>query len=358
MMVEKFLYPIRYLNSAHKCLTMMTLSTPYDLRTASLVVDQADPLVSKVGLTDVSNDTKCTDIKFSKDGLKLFLGNITGKIHGFELAKPFDLTGLTYSNNVTSDLGASPAFSFSNDGKKLIYLDGTREGQHIDEYSLSTAYDLTSITLVNTITLTTTANLSSGQDHGMAVEFSQDGMTMFVLINDNTNDNNTSLDSVFQFSLTTSFSTSTATLAGSLTLPEELSLRTYGIAFSGMGDKLYIVSDIGPKVAGTGADVVTQVSLSCNYGLVACVSDPRSSLGTQVQLAKNNISMNTSIIFKRFEWIKRNRNSNNLNNLTASIKSDNPLLNYWVKKFPDKLLSVNEKVERWSVYNYWSERYK
>ena len=327
-----------------KCITMMTLSTPYDLRTASLVVDAADPLITKASL-ELNNDIKCTDIKFSKDGLKLFLGNITGKIHGFELAKPFDLTGLTYSNNVTSDLGASPAFSFSNDGKKLIYLDGTREGQHIDEYSLSTAYDLTSITLVNTITLTTTANLSSGQDHGMAVEFSQDGMTMFVLINDNTNDNNTSLDSVFQFSLTTSFSTSTATLAGSLTLPEEINLSAYGIAFSGMGDKLYIVSNKGPSVGGFTAHVVTQVSLSCNYGLVACVSDPRSSLGTQVQLAKNNISMNTSIIFKRFEWIKRNRNSNNLNNLTASITSDNPLLNYWVKKFPDKLLSVNEKVK-------------
>ena len=335
----------RYLNNAHKCLKMMTLSTPYDLRTASLVVDQADPLVSKVGLTDVSNDTKCTDIKFSKDGLKLFLGNITGKIHGFELAEPFDLTGLTYSNNVTSDLGGDATFSFSNDGKKLIYLDGTREGQHIDEYSLSTAYDLTSITLVNTTDLRTTANVSSGKDYGWAVEFSQDGMTMFVLILDDTNNNNTSLDSVFQFSLTTSFSTSTATMIGSITLPEELSLRTFGIAFSGMGDKLYIVNDLGPKVAGTGADVVTQVSLSCNYGLVACVSDPRSSLGTQVQLAKNNISMNTSIIFKRFEWIKRNRNSNNLNNLTASIKSDNPLLNYWVKKLPDKIVSVNEEVE-------------
>ena len=335
----------RYLNSAHKCLKMMTLSTPYDLRTASLVVDQADPLVSKVGLTDVSNDTKCTDIKFSKDGLKLFLGNVTGKIHGFDLAEPFELKGLTYSSNVTSDLGGDATFSFSNDGKKLIYLDGTREGQHIDEYSLSTAYDLTSITLVNTTDLRTTANVSSGKDYGWAVEFSQDGMTMFVLILDDTNNNNTSLDSVFQFSLTTSFSTSTATMIGSITLPEELSLRTFGIAFSGMGDKLYIINDLGPKVAGTGADVVTQVSLSCNYGLVACVSDPRSSLGTQVQLAKNNISMNTSIIFKRFEWIKRNRNSNNLNNFTASIKSDNPLLNYWVKKFPDKLLSVNKKVE-------------
>ena len=74
---------------------MMTLSTPYDLRTASLVVDQADPLETKALLTG-NNDIKCTDIKFSKDGLKLFLGNTTGKIHGFELAEPFELKGLTY----------------------------------------------------------------------------------------------------------------------------------------------------------------------------------------------------------------------------------------------------------------------
>ena len=44
-------------------------------------------------------------------------------------------------------------------------------------------------------------------------------------------------------------------------------------------------------------------------------------------------------------WIKRNRNNNNLNNLTASIKLDNPLLNYWIKKLPDKLVTVNEAVE-------------
>ena len=123
-------------NGDHECISMMTLGTPFDLRTVSLVVDEASPLVEKVGLTDDSNDTKCSDIKFSRDGLKLFLGNVTGKIHGFDLAKPFDLNGLTYSNNVTSDLtdgntGGRANFSFSNDGKKLIFLDGTREAQHL-----------------------------------------------------------------------------------------------------------------------------------------------------------------------------------------------------------------------------------
>ena len=340
----------RVSNGNHECVSMMALSTPNDLRTASVVLDEASPLVEEVGLTDNTADAKCTDIKFSKDGLKMFLGNVTGKIHGFDLAAPFDLSNITYSNNVTGDLGDEPSFSFSNDGKKLFYLEGKKESQKILEYSLSTAYDLTDITLVNTLTLTTTANVSDANDYGRAVEFSQDGMTMFVLINDRTNNNNTSLDSIFQFSLTTAFSTSTATLAGSLTAPESLSLRTWGMAFSPTGNKLYLASYVGSTdssryVLGGSVDVATQVALSCDYGLVACVSDSKSSLGTQVQLAKNNVSINTSIIFKRFEWIKRNRNSNNLNNLNVSIKSDNPLLNYWIKKLPNKLVSVNGAVE-------------
>ena len=105
--------------NAHECITMMTLSTPYDLRTSSLVADSADPLETKVGLSS-NQDIQCTDIQFSKDGLKMFIANGTGKIHGFDLAAPFDLSNVTYSNNVTDELGDYPSFRFSNDGKKLI----------------------------------------------------------------------------------------------------------------------------------------------------------------------------------------------------------------------------------------------
>jgi len=355
----------RKVTGTHECVSMMELSTPYDLRTASLVLDEASPMVTQVGLDDNDPDSRCTDIKFSKDGLKMFLGNQTGKIHGFDLASPFDLSNITYSNNVTGDLGDEPSFSFSNDGKKLFYLEGKKESQKILEYSLSTAYDLTDITLVNTLTLTTTANVSDSNDYGRAVEFSQDGMTMFVLINDRTNNNNTSLDSVFQFSLTTAFSTSTATSVGSLTVPEELSLRTWGMALSPTGNKLYLVSLVGStnasRYVGSGSvDVVTQIGLSCDYGIVACVSDPKSSLSSQVQLAKNNIHINTSIIFKRFEWIERNRNTNTLNNFNASIKSDNPFIIYWANKLEDKVVARLASLKKNSTKNeknnwsYWS----
>ena len=355
----------RKVTGTHECVSMMTLSTPYDLRTASLVLDEASPMVTQVGLDDNDSDSMCTDIKFSKDGLKMFLGNVTGKIHGFDLAAPFDLSNITYSNNVTGDLGDEPSFSFSNDGKKLFYLEGKKESQKILEYTLSTAYDLTDITLANTLTLTTTANVSTANDYGRAVEFSQDGMTMFVLINDRTNNNNTSLDSIFQFSLTTAFSTSTATSVGSFTVPEELSLRTWGMALSPTGNKLYLVSLVGSTDAGRyvgsgSVDVVTQIGLSCDYGLVACVSDSKSSLSSQVQLAKNNIHINTSIIFKRFEWIQRNRNMNNLNNFQASIKSDNPFINYWANKLENKVvesfasLKNNSSKDKKNNWSYWS----
>ena len=218
----------RKVTGTHECVSMMELSTPYDLKTASLVMDEASPMVTQVGLDDNDDDSRCTDIKFSKDGLKMFLGNVTGKIHGFDLASPFDLSNITYSNNVTGDLGDDPSFSFSNDGKKLFYLEGKKESQKILEYSLSTAYDLTDITLVNTLTLTTTANVSTANDYGRAVEFSHDGMTMFVLINDKTNNNNTSLDSVFQFSLTTAFSTSTATVVASDPEPDVVGMAING----------------------------------------------------------------------------------------------------------------------------------
>ena len=356
-------------NGSHECISMMTLSTPFDLRTVSLVMDEASPLVEKVGLTDDEDDTDCSDIKFSKDGLQMFIGNVTGKIHGFNLAAPFDLTGLTYSDNVTDDLtdgntGGRANFSFSNDGKKLIFLDGTREAQHIDEYDLSAAYDLTSITLTNTITLTTTTNFGT-KDDAHAIEFSQDGMTMFVLVHDGSAVNQTDKDAIYQFSLTQSFKTSTATLIGSITPSSTFNTAAFGMTFSSTGNKLFLVNRVGSQdvdkyVAGGSVDVVTQIGLSCDYGLVACVSDSKSSLGTQAQLAKNNISINTSIIFKRFEWIKRNRNSNNLNNLTASIKLDNTLLNNWFYKLQDKVVvqkaslkekSTKDKKNNWS---YWS----
>ena len=132
---------------------------------------------------------------------------------------------------------------------------------------------------------------------------------------------------------------------------DELDGRPRGMGFSSDGMKLFVV-EIMP---GNGVDMINQFDLECPYGLAACVSDASASVVSQVELANQNISLNVSTIFKRFEWIKRNRNSNNLNNLNASIKFDNPMLNYWVKKLPTEIVSINGPVENGQSITIGSE---
>ena len=45
-----------------------------------------------------------------------------------------------------------------------------------------------------------------------------------------------------------------------------------------------------------------------------------------LEFAKKNIHYNNSTLFKRFEWIKRNRNNENLNSFNINLKSYNPIL--------------------------------
>ena len=72
------------------------------------------------------------------------------------------------------------------------------------------------------------------------------------------------------------------------------------MGFSSDGMKLFVVE----IKSGTGVDMINQFDLECPYGLAACVSDASASVVSQVELANQNISLNVSTIFKRFEWIK------------------------------------------------------
>ena len=54
--------------------------------------------------------------------------------------------------------------------------------------------------------------------------------------------------------------------------------------------------------------------------------DTSSSIEAQFELAKQNISLNVNTIFKRFEWIKRNRDDENLSAHNFKINYEDPLL--------------------------------
>ena len=80
-------------------------------------------------------------------------------------------------------------------------------------------------------------------------------------------------------------------------------------------------------------DQIISFQLECPYGLAECVSATTSTFGTTVELAKQNIGINTTTIFKRFEWIKRNRDEENLTAHNLNFNYKNTLIMSYTAKY-------------------------
>ena len=350
-----------------ECLRTFNLSSPYDLRTAGLVQDDGDPLENLASQT--GDDRKCEDINFNNDGTKMFLANQTGELFQFNLASPFDLKGLTYEAGSETSYGAGYYnFAFNNDGTKLFSLSGAKNFNSVKEYSLSAPFDITSPTLLNNYDLDGINNPGGTKDYNHGIEFSNDGTAMFILSvdGDQTYRGN---DKIYQFQLSVPFDTTSASVLGYVDLlygtdSTGVFGRALGFAFDKHGTKLFTVSQDSNgffTVGGSHSDIMYQYSLDCSYGLVGCVDDSVSNIGSQVQLAKQNVTLNTSIIFKRFEWIKRNRESENLNSFNFDINYNNRLLeslanNLKNSKKIQKISLQNNKQENQnnSQWSYWT----
>ena len=130
-----------------------------------------------------------------------------------------------------------------------------------------------------------------------------------------------------------------------------------GFSFSPDGMMLFMVQING----GNGVDAVNRFDLECPYGLVECASATTSVVSTTVEMAKQNISVNISTIFRRFEWIKRNRDEENLSAHNININYKNPLVDALANKFEPtarkniaSLISNINNEEKQSKWSSWS----
>jgi len=335
--------------------TVMRLSTPYDLRTASRVFEGGDPIIDIAGGSGNSRIT--LDIDFNNDGTKLFLTALTGEVFPFDLQIPYSFangSGMSFTADSEVDLGARGELEFNNDGTKMYFVHG-QDNPTLDEYTLTTAFDISTRTLANTQSLS--AKINSALTNKQVVTgfaFNDTGASMYVLIRDEKNNN----DTIFQYRLSVAFDTSTAVFVGKADLDFGLKVGTFynhigtvghvfnGLIFSGDGSKMYIIND-------SGQDHAHQLSLSCFFGVGACVADTASNIGSHVESAKKNIHFNNSTIFKRFEWIKRNRDNENLNSFNINFKSYNPILASLTNKLQASLDNNSSKIKS-STWSFWS----
>ena len=312
-------------NAGTKKVHIYDLTTPFDLSTMD-VTNRSE--VSLEGHGDNllgNNDNK--DIEFNNDGTKVFFFSEYGSLQIHNLTTPYDVASISSSTLVADDeLNYKTKYSvenikgveFNNDGTKMYFVDGTKNSTNIAQINLSTPFDPTSGTKVHTLD-TEPAGVSQ---YTMEPSFDDDGTRLY--ISEALNNSTGVTTYMYVYKLSNPFELSSATYVDKWPIKGNgNNISAYSWTFGNNGMKLYIGTEDSND---DGDDIIYEFDLTCPYGIVICETETASVVSAQVEIAKHVIHQNTSTIFKRFEWLRRNENKTNLNSHNLKLNINNPIL--------------------------------
>ncbi|WP_415271537.1 autotransporter outer membrane beta-barrel domain-containing protein [Candidatus Pelagibacter sp. Uisw_121] len=352
-------------------LSMNRLGTPNEILTDKIRNDANATCADIEGASpgaisdgQITSSNMIEGLHIGNRGSTFFVLDTIGDIGKFNLSTPYDISTMSYETRVQFG-NTIDSMHFSRDGTKLFTLDSLSDNPVVTTYSLPAPFDISSTTQIHQVNLNTKGIVVSASfhDQGFDIEFNPDGSAMFILMANTQTENN---NFVYQFSLGKNYDVSTAVNVGKWDMNDVFLNRgsdkdgqPRGMGFSSDGMKLFVVE----IKSGTGVDMINQFDLECPYGLAVCVSSASASVASQVELSNQNISSNVSTIFKRFEWIKRNRKNENLSSHNININYPNPLLKSLVSKFEPSLKNnlaslvsntLNKDEKKKSKWSSWS----
>ena len=318
-----------------------TLSTPFDISEATL-------LAGSICTEGIAGDG--LKVIFNSDGSKFFLvDDVTQDVEILTLTTAYDIS--TCNNTGSKDFGTNNLrdLKFSNDGKKVFLYDQAGNNHSIKQYTLSSAFDISSPTLVTTYTGTDSQTLkvqvgNKNKTNGLA--FSSDGSKMFV----------TSDTKITEFTLSNPFDLSNVTYEGRENVSDEVA-KISGIAFNNDGSKMFIVD------WGTSTSDIHEYNLTCGFGVKKCI-DPTSnkddvaSIETQSEATKKIIQHTTYPVINRMEWLRRNSGRINLTNQNIKFQFNNEILNTLSSSLIPLYFSNDNSTESNytnSNWSFWSE---
>jgi glutamine cyclotransferase len=184
---------------------------------------------------------------FNNDGTKMFvLGRSGLDVNEYTLSTGFDVSTATFVDafSVASQETNPQGIAFSTDGTKMFIVGST--GDAVNEYDLSTGFDVSTASFVDSFSVA--AQESFPED----IAFNTNGTKMFIV--------GSGGDYVNEYTLSTGFDVSTATFVDSFSVSSQETVPT-GIAFNTDGTKMFITGDTGDDVneyaLSTGFDVST-----------------------------------------------------------------------------------------------------
>ncbi len=186
-----------------------TLSTPFDISEATFLTNS----FCNIGGEALDG----TNIEFNSDGTKFFLTDMEDDdVEIYSLTTAYDVSTCVSQGNKSFTLDSSPnlrAITFSNDGKNIYLLDRASNG-HVFQYSLSSPYDLSNETLVKNFSPSGGGLIANGGDV-RGIKFSSDGSKMYITTGEGDTINEYSLSTPFNLA-------GTVTYVGSYNTSEEL----------------------------------------------------------------------------------------------------------------------------------------
>ena len=319
------------------------LSTAFDISTATISSNEYD---------HGSEDDDATDIKFNSDGTKLFLaGAGDEEINEYNLSTAYDVSTSVHQNTYFNGDGLEfVAIAFNTDGTKLFIYDKTGNDS-IKQYSLGSPFDLSNAVLQKEYTGTNNKTLAKINGNPQGLAFSSDGTKMYVT--------GKSTDKIKEFTLSTPFDLSNVTLeSGGYDLSDEID-EPSGIAFSDDGSKLFVLDSKN----NTANRDVSEYDLTCGFGVINCIDptankDDVASIESQSEASKKLIQHTTYPVLNRMEWLRRNSGRINLTNQNIKFQFKNEMLN----TLSDSLIPLyfsndnsNELTSGNLGWSFWSE---
>jgi DNA-binding beta-propeller fold protein YncE len=196
--------------------------------------DLGNASYDSVSFSVSGQETSPEALFFKPDGAKMYVLGVTGDdVNEYDLSSAWDITSASFSQNfsvASQELGPSGLF-FKPDGSKM-YITGF-DGDDVNEYDLSTAWDISTASFLQNFSL-------AGQDSTpRGIFFKPDGTKMYV--------SGTTNDAVFEYSLSAAWDISSASYVQSFSVvtqdnaPEDVS-------FNPDGTKMYVVGDQANRV--------------------------------------------------------------------------------------------------------------
>ncbi len=366
------------------------LSTPFDISTHTYAGDtERCNLANGWSEEAYEEEPNITgDMVFSSNGLHIFLINRglnnvdNDALWRYDLTKPFDVSTCTLAQEKDPDVsgalngwrsGSIETFHKRNhaqgvainpDGTKIfISFNATRDiagKSSIREYSLSTPYDISTLTHVDSagILLPNSAP-SSNPD---ALSLSADGKKIFIVYH-GTNGSDAIVE---QYSLSSPYDTTDFNLDGALNVNDLVSDKSLtqgrAIAFSAKGFKMFVSDDHNGDASIT--EAIYEFNLACPFnlfgGTCASIAEDNDRMGmaeAQIELANRTVKLSTNSALNRLKWIRRNKDKQNLSNQNIKLNFSNNLLSS-LKELPIssfKKISSSENSNNNKNYFYWSE---